>query len=402
MMAYDGALFFNADDGVHGNELWRYDPATGRTALVADLWLGGEDSRPNNFTIYDGALFFYAVDGTPNWKLRRYRTDEGLRTLEHTPGPFPGSMAVLGAHLYLISGSSLFRYDGTTDEFTTLLSPFDLNSVRVEYGLTAYDGQVVFQAFTHEHGRELWAYDPVSETARIVSDIVPGSDGSDPQSVTAYDGALYFFAVDEAHGAEFWRYDGAEPPRLVADINPGPDHSVASAFTPFEGQVYFHANDGVSGAELWVYDPMTDALALAVDLAPGSDSSSPYWIVPYDGALYVTTRGPEAGGAIWRIERTPPTSGEAPSETRPFALYPPSPNPASGSLALSFSLPSPADVRLEAFDVLGRRVAQLADGPHVAGEHKVTWNGSRLPSGVYVVRLRAGNHVQTQRVTLVR
>ena len=402
MIAYDGALFFNADDEIHGNELWRYDPATGHTALVADFRVGPENSNPNNFTIYDGALFFYAVDEVQGWKLRRYRTGEGLHTLEHTPGPFPGSMAVLGAHLYLVSGSSLYRYDSTTDTFTTLLTPFDASSLRVEYGLTAFDGQVIFQGFTHEHGHELWTYDPLSETAHIVSDIVPGSVGSNPQSTTAHDGALYFFAVDEAHGAEFWRYDGTGPPQLVADINPGPDHSVASVFTPFEGQIYFHANDGVSGAELWVYNPEADDVALALDLAPGSDSSSPHQIVPYDGTLYVITRGPEVGGAIWRIERTPPTSADEPSETPPFTLHPPVPNPARGPVAVSFDLSTPTDVRLDVFDVLGRRVGILAEGPYPAGPHTVEWSARSLSRGIYIVRLRTSEHMQTRRMTRLR
>lgn len=403
LIAYDDALFFNADDGVHGDELWRYDPATGQAALVADLWPGSEDSTPRNFTIYDDALYFRATDETHGPRLRSYRTGEGIHTLDHSPSPFLLSMVALDDRLYLVNGSSLVSYESTTDQFTTLTHPFDENRAAVQGRLTVYDERIYVQAHTQEHGLELWSYDPATDDFSLVADIIPGSESSSPSLLTAHDGALYFLAADEAHGAEFWHYDGSGPPRLVADINPGPGHSVPSVFTPFEERLYFHANDGETGAELWMYDPATDEVALAADLAPGSASSSPYWIVPYDSALYVATRNSEAetDGALWRVEHAPPTSSNEPDSARSFALHPPVPNPARGAVTLSFTLPSPANVHIEAFDVLGRRVARLAEGPHAAGEHRVAW-GDRLPSGVYVVRLRAGEHVQTRRVTLLR
>ncbi len=342
LIAYDGALFFNADDGVHGDELWRYDPATGQAALVADVQIGGEGSSPRALTVYDGALYFRANDETYGSELRSYRTDEDVRTIERIPGPsgpFITGLFAFGGHLYLTDGSSLVRYDSTTGQFTTLVHPLDENRVAVLHGLTAYGDRLYVQAHTQEHGVELWAYDPATDVLSLVADIVPGPESSAPSFLTTYDGALYFFAVDDAHGAEFWRYDGVGAPRLVADINPGPGHSVPSEFTAFEERLYFHANDGTAGAELWVYDPATDAVALAADFAPGDASSSPRSMVVYDSALYVATRSSEIGGALWRVEHTPATSNEAPSAARAFALHPPAPNPARGAVSLAFDIP---------------------------------------------------------------
>ncbi len=79
-----------------------------------------------------------------------------------------------------------------------------------------------------------------------------------------------------------------------------------------------------------------------------------------------------------------------------------SPNPTSGSAALSFTLGAAADVAVEVFDVLGRRVATLADGPRPAGAHEVAWDGRALASGVYHVRLRAGDVVVARTLTLAR
>ena len=52
--------------------------------------------------------------------------------------------------------------------------------------------------------------------------------------------------------------------------------------------------------------------------------------------------------------------------------------------------------------MLGREVALLVDGAVSAGRYEVAWEASRLPTGVYVVRLRAGSVVKTQRVTLMK
>jgi hypothetical protein len=46
-------------------------------------------------------------------------------------------------------------------------------------------------------------------------------------------------------------------------------------------------------------------------------------------------------------------------------------------------------MRLEVYDVLGRRVATLAEGRHGAGHHAVTWDADGLASGIYLCRLKA-------------
>ncbi len=78
------------------------------------------------------------------------------------------------------------------------------------------------------------------------------------------------------------------------------------------------------------------------------------------------------------------------------------PNPFRQQTALSFTLPSPERVRLAVYDVLGREVAVLYDGTAEAGQHEATFEGSGLPSGVYLWRLEAGAEVQTGRLTLLR
>ena len=95
------------------------------------------------------------------------------------------------------------------------------------------------------------------------------------------------------------------------------------------------------------------------------------------------------------------TSGEAGAEAA-FGLAPPRPNPTRGTAAVAFSLPQTGPAELGVFDLLGRRVATLAQGELAAGEHQVTLDAAALSAGVYVVRLEAAGTAAVQRLTVLR
>lgn len=78
------------------------------------------------------------------------------------------------------------------------------------------------------------------------------------------------------------------------------------------------------------------------------------------------------------------------------------PNPARGEATLRYRLPGEAHVRLALYDLLGREVLRLADGPHAAGTHTAGFDGGRLSSGVYLYRLEVDGEVRVGRLTFVR
>ncbi len=84
------------------------------------------------------------------------------------------------------------------------------------------------------------------------------------------------------------------------------------------------------------------------------------------------------------------------------ALRPAFPNPFASSSTLRFEQAEPGPVRLAVYDVLGREVAVLFDGPAPAGEHPVRFDAAGLAPGVYVVRMTAGGQAAAQALTLVR
>ena len=112
-----------------------------------------------------------------------------------------------------------------------------------------------------------------------------------------------------------------------------------------------------------------------------------------------------AGGSARFVLHVSPgvSTGNAPGALPTvFALGAPAPNPATGEAMLRYDVPQASDVAIEVFDLLGRRVTTLVDAHAEAGRHTARLNAGALASGVYVVRMRAGEFVEARRVTVVR
>jgi photosystem II stability/assembly factor-like uncharacterized protein len=118
--------------------------------------------------------------------------------------------------------------------------------------------------------------------------------------------------------------------------------------------------------------------------------------VARDGRLYA---GTERG--VWRTASPLPVDSEPQAVSIPKAELSVHPNPTTGRATVTLALPSAAEVRAAVYDVLGREVAVLHDGPLAAGSHRFAFD-SDLPTGVYLVRATGYGLRAAQRVTVVR
>lgn len=78
------------------------------------------------------------------------------------------------------------------------------------------------------------------------------------------------------------------------------------------------------------------------------------------------------------------------------------PNPFNPSTRINFSLEQKATVRIELYDLRGRKVDTLLQEVKPAGAHSLTYQPRNLASGVYLVLMRAGSFRATQRIMLVK
>jgi len=167
-----------------------------------------------------------------------------------------------------------------------------------------------------------------------------------------------------------------------------------------------------------------EGFACVVDLATGAELEM---LTASDGALddefgnSVAIRGAVAlvgsdmdddngvnSGSSYFYDPVTPSTGVA--DAAPLARLAPRnrPNPFNPATEISFTLPSAASVRLGVYDVSGRLLRTLFSGDRLgAGEVRATWdgfdgNGEPVPSGVYFLRVEAGDQQVSRKMTLVR
>ena len=85
-----------------------------------------------------------------------------------------------------------------------------------------------------------------------------------------------------------------------------------------------------------------------------------------------------------------------------FSLSNNYPNPFNPSTTIEYQIPRSGLVLLEIYDVLGREVAALVNEEKPAGSYNITFNASRLPSGIYLYKLRSGNYAESKKMMLIK
>jgi len=97
-----------------------------------------------------------------------------------------------------------------------------------------------------------------------------------------------------------------------------------------------------------------------------------------------------------RVEQLSPTAPKT------FLLEQNYPNPFNPSTTIRYQLPVASEVKLEVYDVLGKKIATLVNERQSAGAYQVVWNASGLSSGTYFYRLQAGTFVETKKMIMVK
>jgi ELWxxDGT repeat protein len=126
--------------------------------------------------------------------------------------------------------------------------------------------------------------------------------------LTAVDDTLFFTAVDSKTGVELWASDGSpEGTRLVRDIRPGPEHSEPRRLTSVGGRLFFTAMTGEVGGdtagpgfgpELWTSDGTEEGTHPVGELRPRGEE--PRGLTDVEGTFFFLTRG----GRIWTSDGT--------------------------------------------------------------------------------------------------
>jgi hypothetical protein len=154
-------------------------------------------------------------------------------------------------------------------------------------------------------------------------------------------------------------------------------------------------NDGDVDVAFASYDQTVNVIDF-----PGASTPAAYEWATYAGSNY----RPSVYG-----EMMPYQIGVDPAQSPvfSFSLAQNAPNPFAGGTTIRYTLPTDGRVQLRIFDVTGRLIRTLVNGPAEAGPNRVVWDGRdheghKLSSGVYFYRLESGTEAATRKVLLLR
>ena len=166
---------------------------------------------------------------------------------------------------------------------------------------------------------------------------------------------------------------------------------------------------------LWQADTMTTAKDLhsgAIPEQTAPNTTVMYYIHAQDAAEPANVRTDPPGGpagffsftAIMTGVDGPSSPGDLPGR---FILHQNVPNPFNAGTLIRYQLPRDGQVSLAVYNILGQRVAVLADGRQTAGAYAVSWNGRGadgqvLSSGIYLCRLSTEDGISMRKMALVR
>jgi hypothetical protein len=107
-------------------------------------------------------------------------------------------------------------------------------------------------------------------------------------------------------------------------------------------------------------------------------------------------------GAGTQCGVTVPVELEVEMTPTEFALYQNYPNPFNPSTLIKYQVPVNSFVSIRVFDLLGKELATLVDEEKSAGNYDVSFDASRLVSGVYVYKIQAGTFVESKKMILMK
>ncbi|MDB5283919.1 MAG: hypothetical protein JWO06_2994 [Bacteroidota bacterium] len=284
---FNNLVYFSAYDSAHGQELWVTDATGPGTSLVADINPGFSGSYPgsllidkNGMPVMNNKMYFDADDGVHGSEL--WSTDgTTLGTtmvadacpgpLGLAPGYFTGAFGVYNNKIYFSGqsatlGFELYSSDGTNSG-TGFVKDINTgpNSSNPQY-FTVFNNRLFFSASDASgfgYTNNLYVTDGTAlDTLVQTNTCLATRTNFYTYSLTVFNNLLYMTAPDSANYEELFSTDGINPcPTLLMPAGAKSYAQIGNTILcPFNGGLAFAADYDSTGMELWFYNPTTSAI----------------------------------------------------------------------------------------------------------------------------------------------
>ena len=327
----------------------------------------------------------------------------------------PDGIEIVDPQLFL-AADGLWRPDGLSSpaidaaqgEFAEVVDDIDgqlRNDARKDIGCDEYStAAIIRRPLTPAEVGPSWLSNPDLPVVLIVKTSGPGRVQIDPPGGIYKSGTVVTLTAIADSGSTFtgWSGDvgGAENPlQLVMDG----DKIVTANFV---GPAEYRLAIWKVGSGRVILDPpgglYTEGTVVTLLAVPDSGWAFKNW-----GGALNSTNNPEKlvmdGDKSVIVTFMQQTMMDATDDESPsFYLAQNYPNPFNPTTTIRFVLPEPSKTRLIVYDVKGQERAVLADEFLLAGEYRFVFDGSNLPTGLYVYRLQAGKFLARGKMLLIR